>query len=49
MKCAASDEGVDLIECSVNKSLYPQLVSLILDEPEMMNRLAGYQILQGMV
>ena len=48
MKCAVLDEGVDQIECSVNKSLYPQLVSLILDEPEMMNRLVGYQILRRM-
>ena len=46
MKCAAECQDVDMIECTVNRNLYPQLAALILREPESMNRLLGYEILE---
>lgn len=45
MKCAVSKQDVDDIECSINRTLYPKLVELILDDPEMMNRIVGYDFL----
>ena len=38
-------QNVDDIECSVNRTLYPKLVELILDDPEMMNKIVGYDFL----
>ena len=46
MKCAGIKQNVDDIECSVNRILYPKLVELILDDPEMMNRIVGYDFLE---
>ena len=47
MKCAAEKQNVDIIECTINRHLYPKLTALILQEPERMNRLLGYEILRG--
>lgn len=46
MKCAAEEQDVDIIECTINRNLYPQLIALILQEPESMNKLLGYEILE---
>ena len=43
MKCAAEEQDVDIIECTINRNLYPQLIALILQEPESMNKLLGYE------
>ena len=46
MKCAAEEQDVDIIECTINRNLYPQLIALILQEPESMNKLLGYELLE---
>ena len=46
MKCATQEQDVDMIECTINRNLYPKLISLILHEPERMNQLLGYEILK---
>lgn len=45
MKCALEDKDVDDIECAINRIIYPRLVKLILDEPEIMNSIVGYDFL----
>lgn len=47
MKCAVKKQEVDEIECSINRTLYPRLVELILDDSEMMNRIVGYDFLDA--
>lgn len=46
-KCAGVLPGqIDQIECSVNRALYPRIVKLILERPDMINRLADSRILE---
>ncbi len=46
VKCAGEEPGmIDRIECTVNKTLYPKIIELILGKPELVNRMVGYEIL----
>lgn len=46
VKCAGFEPPcIDDIECSINTVLYPELVRLILTEPEVINALVGFDIL----
>ena len=46
VKCAGGEPGtVDRIECTVNRMIYPKIIELTLDKPELVNRMLGYEIL----
>lgn len=46
VKCAGEKPGsIDRIECTANKVLYPKIIELILEKPELVNRMVGYEIL----
>ena len=46
VKCAGDEPGtVDKIECTINKTIYPKIIELILDQPKLVNRMLGYEIL----
>ncbi len=37
---------IDKIECSINRVLYPALIELILDHPDIVNQIVGYEALK---
>lgn len=46
VKCEGKAPGsVDMIECSINKILYPKIIELIFEKPKLVNRMLGYDIL----
>lgn len=46
VKCDGEKPGsIDHIECAANKTLYPRIIELILEKPELVNRMVGYEIL----
>lgn len=46
VKCAGEKTGsIDRIECTANKALYPKIIELILEKPELVNRMVGCEIL----
>ena len=46
VKCSgAQPPCIDGIECAINRALYPRLIELILNSPEMINKLVGSSIL----
>lgn len=46
VKCAGEEPGgIDQIECSANKTVYPKIIELILEKPQLVNHMIGYEIL----
>jgi len=45
ISCGNSPPMIDVIECAVNRTLYPALVELILKKPEIVNKMLGCDFL----
>ena len=37
-----NNKDVDITECEINKVLYPELIKLIIDKPEIVNKMLGW-------
>lgn len=42
-----NNKDVDITECEINKVLYPELIKLIIDKPEIVNKMLGWDGLYG--
>ena len=42
-----NNKDVDITECEINKVLYPELIQLIIDKPEIVNKMLGWDGLYG--
>lgn len=46
IKCTGGQRGsIDRNECSINKVMYPRIIRLIQEKPQLVNQLIGFQIL----